>query len=262
MAIDLENAADIYTLEKDYEISVSEMECSRRIKPVVLLNYMQDLAEKSISKIGEQYSCDALAEKGCGWFIIRYRIEFENYLSNLKNIKIKTESRGCQKSTFYRDFAIYDNNSGRCVLRAVSSWFIVDLAQKSIVNIEKEYPDFRQFESRENDLTLNRLKPPVRVDKEKFFEVRYDDLDINNHVNNTVYITWALESLDYEFRKHHVIKSIDVYFKHDVTYGVPICSQVCMNETHTVTEHLIKNADTGEALCLLRIEYENFWSNC
>lgn len=244
-----------YTLYDNYTVSIAETECSRRVKPVVLLNYMQDLAEKSIAKIGEQYSCDGLAQRGYGWFIIRYRIEFENNLAGLKDIKIKTESRGCQKSTFYRDFEIYDNISKKRILRAVSSWLIVDLQKKSIVNIEKEYPEFLEFEQREDDLKLNKLRPINRVDKEKIFEIRYDDLDINNHVNNTVYITWALEALDYEWRQNHTIKSIDVYFKHDVEYGEPILSQVCIDEENTVTEHLIKNANTDENLCLLRIEY-------
>ena len=245
-----------YTLDKNYAISIAETECSHRVKPVVLLNYMQDLAEKSITKIGEEYSCDGLAKKGYGWFIIRYRIEIENNLTNLKDITIKTESRGCQKSTFYRDFEIYDTNSQKRILRAVSSWLIVDLNKKSIVNIEKEYPKFLQFTPRENDLKLNKLKPISRVDKEKLFEIRYDDLDINNHVNNTVYISWALEVLDYEFRKTHTIKSADVYFKHDIEYGEPVLSQVYIDEENLTSEHLIKNASTGESLCLLKFEYE------
>lgn len=247
--------SNLYTLDKNYTISVAETECSRRIKPVVLLNYMQDLAEKSITKIGKEYSCEGLAKKGYGWFIIRYRIEFENNPQNLKDITIKTESRGCQKSTFYRDFEICDTSTQKTILRSVSSWLIVDLKKKSIVNIEKEFPKFLQFTPRENDLKLNKLKPLTRVDKEKLFEIRYDDLDINNHVNNTVYISWALEVLDYEFRKNHAIKSIDVYFKHDIQYGEPVLSQVCIDEENSTTEHVIKNANTNENLCLLKLEY-------
>ena len=41
-------------------------------------------------------------------------------------------------------------------------------------------------------------------------------LDLNGHVNNTVYITWAMEALDYEFRSKHKLKTLDIYFKHEV----------------------------------------------
>ena len=55
-------------------------------------------------------------------------------------------------------------------------------------------------------------RPIESVDCEKTFHVRYDDLDINNHVNNTVYITWALEALDCDFRKSHNIKGYGYLF--------------------------------------------------
>lgn len=251
-----ENVTDKYTLEKDYGISVAETECSRRVKPVVLFNYMQDLAEKSIAMIDDNFSCEGLLNRGCGWFLIRYRIEFENNPAGLSSIRVKTESRGVQKSTFYRDFEIYDNKSGERILRAVSSWLIVNLNKKSIVNIEKEFPDFLQFTPRDNDLKLNRLKPPETITREKMFEIRYDDLDINNHVNNTVYITWALETQDYDFRKSHAVKAMDIYYKHDVKYGEPVVSQMYFDEGSCTSEHVIKNASTGEVLCLLNIEYK------
>lgn len=243
------------TLEKDYTISISETDCLHRVKPVALLNFMQDLAEKSISTVDKRYSCEELLKHGLGWFLIRYRIEFENSQTNIKNIRIKTESRGCQKSTFYRDFEIVNKDTNEVILRAMSSWFIVNLREKLIVNIEKEFPEFLQFTPKENDLNLNRLKPFVEFDREKLFEIRYDDLDINNHVNNTVYITWALETLDYEFRNSYQIKAIDVYYKHDVNFGTPIKSLVKFEESNEFSQHIITNAENGEILCLLRIEY-------
>lgn len=249
------------SLEKDYEISIAETDCSHRIKPVSLLNIMQDLAEKSISTVDKRYSCEELLKRGYGWFLIRYRIEFENSYKNIKSIKVKTESRGCQKSTFYRDFEVIDNATGKTILRAMSSWFIVNLKEKSIINIEKEYPEFLQFTPRLNDVNLNRLKPVTEFDREKSFEIRYDDLDINNHVNNTVYITWALETLDYEFRNSHQIKAIDIYYKRDVSFGTPIKSGIKFENESEFSQHVISNAINGEVLCLLRIEYEKSSQN-
>lgn len=246
------------SLEKDYTISISETDCSQRVKPVALLDFMQDLAEKSISTVDKRYSCEELLKRGLGWFLIRYRIEFKNSQKGIKNIKIKTESRGCQKSTFYRDFEIVNKDTNDVILRAMSSWFIVNLQEKSIVNIEKKFPEFLQFTPRVDDLKLNRLKPFLDCDSEKFFEIRYDDLDINNHVNNTVYITWALESLDYEFRNSHQIRAIDVYYKHDVSFGTPIKSKVKFEENNEFSQHIIENANNCEILCLLRIEYEKY----
>ena len=85
------------------------------------------------------------------------------------------------------------------------------------------------------------------------FHVRYDDLDMNGHVNNTVYITWALEALDIDFRNSHKIKALDIYYKHEVKYGEDVLS--CVKSDENITEHLIKNSKTNEQLCLIKIEW-------
>ena len=244
-----------YTLSDTYHVSMSEVDTKGAIKPAVLLNYMQDLAAKSIDKIGHELSCEGLAQKGQGWFLIRYRIEFDDYPINVSNITVNTESRGGIRMTAYRDFECFNKKSGKRILKAVSSWFIVDLQNKSVINIQKEYPEFLQFEKRENDLELKKLKSIESSDNEKLFHVRYDDLDLNGHVNNTVYITWAMEALDYEFRSKHKLKTLDIYFKHEVKYGEDILSLVKIYKEEKTTEYLIKNAKTGEEVCLLKAEF-------
>lgn len=244
-----------FTKEKIYPVSIFDSDKNNSIKPSLLLNYMQSLAAESIDCFSSSVSCNGLAQNGLGWFLIRYRIEFDDYPENVEKIRILTESRGCHRMTAFRDFEAYDAISGNRLLRATSSWFIVDLNNKSILNIQHEYPDVNDFEKREDDLILQKLKPIDRVDNEKVFHVRYDDLDLNGHVNNTVYITWALEALDYEFRSTHKLKTLDIYYKHEVKYGEDILSSVKIDNENSITEHLIKNVNTGNEVCLLRAKF-------
>lgn len=246
-----------YKIEKIYPVSMSEVDMSGAVKPACLLNYMQDLAAKSIAHIGYQFSIDGLLEKGLGWFLIRYRIEFDEYPIGVKNVLVQTESRGVNRLTAYRDFECFDADTNNRLLRATSSWYIVDLKSKSLVNIAQEFPEFISFEKREDDLSLNKLRPFDNPDSEKVFHVRYDDLDMNGHVNNTVYITWALESLDFDFRSSHKLKNLDIYFKQEVRYGEDIVSIVKLDRENLVSEHLIKNTQTGDEVCLLKAEYES-----
>lgn len=255
MSIVVDKASEKYTMEQIYPVSISETDKLHSIKPAVIFNYMQDIAAKSIDRLGHQYCWDELYKKGRGWFLIRYRVEFDDYPINVEEVKIQTENRGVNRMHAYRDFELFDNKSGERFLRATSSWFIVDLNSKSVINIKQEYPDFFSFVPREDDLTLRKLKSIDSVDAEKMFHVRYDDLDFNNHVNNTVYITWAMEVLDYEFRVSHKLKNMDIYFKHDVKYGDDIVSQVKYDRENLVTEHVIKNSKTNDELCLIKAEY-------
>lgn len=255
MPITVDRASEKYTMEVIYPVSISETDRMYAIKPAVLFNYMQDIAAKSIDRLGHQYCWDELYKKGRGWFLIRYRVEFDEYPVNIDSIKVQTENRGCNRMHAYRDFELFDNITNKRLLRATSSWFIVDLNSKSVVNLKQEYPEFFTFVPREDDLKLNKLKSIEAVDAEKMFHVRYDDLDFNNHVNNTVYITWAMEVLDYDFRVSHRLKTMDIYFKHEVKYGDDIISQVKYDKENMMTEHVIKNAETDEELCLIKAEY-------
>ena len=64
-----------------------------------------------------------------------------------------------------------------------------------------------------------------------------------------------MEALDYEFRSKHKLKTLDIYFKHEVKYGEDILSLVKIYKEDKTTEHLIKNAKTGEEVCLLKAEF-------
>ena len=86
----------------------------------------------------------------------------------------------------------------------------------------------------------------------KEFEVRYNDLDVNGHANNGNYITWAFETLDYEFLTNHKIKTLDMFFKKEAKYGEKIISEVEIKDNTTV--HRIKNLN-NEDLCLVQCEW-------
>lgn len=252
IVIDESNKA---TLQMVCPVSISETDCCHRVKPVVIFNYMQDLAAKSIDNYNKNFSCEELLKKGFGWFLIRYRIEFDANPKDVKELLVKTECRGVSRMTTFRDFEVFDNVTGDRILRAGSSWLIVDLDNKSVINVAQEYPEFLQFEKRIDDVVLQKLRPIETVDIEKVFRVRYDDIDMNNHVNNTVYISWALETLDYNFRSTHNLKSLDIYFKHEAKYGDEILSQVSFDKDRLTSKHIIKSISTGEELCMLKAEF-------
>ena len=112
----------------------------------------------------------------------------------------------------------------------------------------------KQFEKRENDLKYGKISPLNKIDIEKYFDIRFDDLDVNQHVNNSNFLVWALESLDYDFRKTKQIKVLDIVFKKEIKYGNKICSQVEKN--NNVTRHILRNFETNEELCLIQIEWQ------
>ena len=234
--------------EEKVKIRYSEMDYDLVLKPSALLQFMQDLASENAEKLGFGYSY--IIKKNLAWFLLKYHIEFEDYPRGLYEITIKTQPRGCNKLFAFRDFEFLYND--RQIGRGASTWALVDLNTKSMANTLEALsgnPHMKLHEKREDDLVYGKVRAPQRIDIEKTFEIRFDDLDVNQHVNNANYIVWAFEPLDIEFRKQYKLKTLDMVFKKEIKYGAKVVSQIEIDGD--TTTHIVKNGDTGDELCLV-----------
>jgi len=181
-------------------------------------------------------------------------MEFVDYPENVFNLTIKTEPRGYNKLFAFRNFEIKHSNN--LIARVSSAWGLIDLETKSMVNVQnilEGNPNISPFKKEENDLDYQKIKKLDRVDFKKEFSVRYDELDVNGHVNNANYIAFALEPLDFEFRKNHKLKTLDMLFKKELKYGQNIVSEVQIEDNKTI--HIVKNALTNDELCAIQAEW-------
>ena len=154
----------------------------------------------------------------------------------------------------FRDF--YITHQGKQIGRATSTWTLVDLSTKSMANVAEVMANNKfmyQHDKREDDLIYGKIRLPEKFDVSKTFEVRFDDLDVNKHVNNANYIVWAIEPLSFDFRRSHKLKTVDMMFKKEITYGNKVLSEVAVNGN--TTTHAVKNAETGEELYVMSAEW-------
>lgn len=241
-----------YTFNKDFKIRYSELDCNVVLKPSSLLQLLQDVASEHAENA--DYGFTYLSQNNLAWFLLKYHIEFTKYPTNIYDLNIKTESRGWNKLFAFRDFEISSNDI--LLGKASTTWGLIDLNTKSMANISevlKNNPNIAQFEKRDTDLRYNKIKPIQQIDLEKTFTTRFDDLDVNQHVNNSNFLTWAFETLDFDFRKTKKLQTLDIIFKKEIKYGAQVISQTEINNNETL--HLLKNAETNEELCTIQA----FW---
>ncbi|MBP5352202.1 MAG: acyl-[acyl-carrier-protein] thioesterase, partial [Alphaproteobacteria bacterium] len=84
--------------------------------------------------------------------------------------------------------------------------------------------------------------------------VRFDDIDVNEHVNNSIYPLWASESVAPNFRKTHLPAQIEVAFKKEALYGEKVTVSTIMNDD--VSGHVIRDKNSGDELALCRIKWQ------
>lgn len=238
---------------KDYEIKFYEVDFKNQLKESVLLNFLQDIAADHAEKLGFGYSF--ISDKNLGWFLLKYHLKVFNWPQNLSKITIKTWPRGINKISCIRDFEIYSTDGGK--LAAVSSsWVLTDLTTRKMVQPMKVLNPFPTCEKKAIETNYPKIPEITRIDIQKNFEVRYDDIDINQHVNNANYLTWALETLDFEFRANNRINELEIQYKKEMKYGSDALSLVEINKNPMTTIHNLKTTDTNEDLCYIRIHWK------
>lgn len=239
--------------DKTYPIKYYEMDFNKTVKPSALLNFLQDVATLNAQMLG--FGPSFVFANNYAWFLIKYKMEFDNYPQDIENLVIKTEARGISKIIANRDFEICTTDDKR-LARIASNWMLVDLKTKRPLPLATVAPQMPVFEKRENDLQFEKIFPPEKIDFEKTFEIRYDDIDVNQHVNNANYIIWAFETLPYEFKAQHKLKTLDITYKKEISYGYSVVSLAQLDEESKTSTHVLKNSSTGDELCLVKALWE------
>ncbi len=234
---------------ENISVKYSEMDHNLALKPYSLLNFLQDIASANAEKLGFGYSY--IIEKSYAWFLIKYRMEFNEYPIGLYDLTLKTKPRGYNKLFAYREFELCSKEI--TLGRVFSMWTLVDIETRNPVligNAIQSNQNMQPYQKEEADLSFAKIKMNNAPSLVKEFEVRYNDLDVNGHANNGNYIVWAFEPLPFDFKTNNKIKTIDMMFKKEAKYGEKVIVEVSFNDDKT-TVHIIKNMH-GDEICLVQ----------
>jgi medium-chain acyl-[acyl-carrier-protein] hydrolase len=61
-----------------------------------------------------------------------------------------------------------------------------------------------------------------------YTKAKYDDIDINGHMNNASYASIFFESIYEKLKGRVILKSIDIFFKGEINYGDDLECQVTL----------------------------------
>ncbi|MGN0017476.1 MAG: acyl-[acyl-carrier-protein] thioesterase [Candidatus Gastranaerophilaceae bacterium] len=240
--------------ERKLNVRYSEMDYHKVLKPSALLNFLQDVATFAADEGGFGY--DEVVSRNLGWFLLKYRMEFENYPQNIEDIIIQTEARGYNKLFAHRDFELF-SQSGERLGKVLSYWALVNFEDKSMAMPNVIFPNkFNKVEKREDDLSFAKVHAPERIDYREEFKIRYDDIDVNMHVNNMNYIAWAFEVLPKEFKDKYKLKTLDMVYKKEIQYGNQVLSEAQVDDN--LVRVVVKNNSTGEDLCIVNAEFVEY----
>lgn len=222
------------------EISYYMCDRHQRITLSMLVNLLLDVSEKHSEELGrgEAY----VKEKGLSWIILRYDFDIKRLPRVNETVQIETVATEYNKLFTYRDFYVKDSE-GNELIKVTTTFALMNHATRKMARISEELvePYQANFSKR-----IRRLEKPVEVNAEecnkKQFEVRYFDIDSNQHVNNSHYITWLLDSLGSRYLTDHEIMAGIITFDKEINEHQVISSLSSIRNTDELwTDHVIAN---------------------
>jgi len=177
--------------EKPFTIRYYEVGPSRLVRPATLLDYLQDAAAEhaSILHIGVQ----DLHHRNLTWVLSRLRLTVGRYGGVGETVLVRTWPSRRGNLSSYREFEVLDE-AGTIVARATTAWVVLDLIRRRPVRIADVLHDYPLHSRRAIEDDFAALPRPAPAAGALRITVRRSDLDMNRHVNNAVYVGWALES--------------------------------------------------------------------
>lgn len=172
----------------DYQIQARDVDFYDIIKPLAVLDLFQDIASTHATELGVGYNY--LKEKGFAWVVLYQEFEILKVPSFAQNVQISSWPKPKGRLEFEREYAI-TSTDGELLVKGISNWLAIDLISHKFIKSSEvafpgDYVDYTNYP--------NKCKRKLELSKESIldsftYQVQYDDLDHNGHMNNAKYIT-------------------------------------------------------------------------
>ena len=177
------------------------------------------------------------------WIITDYDIEVVRLPRFAEEITIETEALSYNRLFCYRRFTIYDE-SGQELIHMMVTFVLMDRDSRKVHAVEPEIvaPYQSDFDKKLiRGPKYESLNEPISKD----YHVRFYDLDMNGHVNNSKYLDWIFEVMGANFLTHYIPKKINLKYVKEVRPGGVIISAVertGLESKHEITSDGATNA--------------------
>lgn len=238
---------NVYNL--DYLIKSYDIDICSELKLSHILQFAQEAAEQDACSFNMgRVSC---LEHNIVWVVARTKVIINKLPLMAQKVTIKTWPGKPKKILYPRYFTIEDEE-GNILVKLISVWSLFDIVNRRLVfqtPLLKDYPDTSNAEEI--------LDMPSKIEEIKFVnkfikKPVYSDFDCNNHVNNTKYVEWALNLLDMEYLKTHIVLSAQVDYHKEVKQGDHVEIEYELKENKLSVNYRVDNSIV--AICLIEFK--------
>lgn len=221
-----------------HQIPYYECDTMCYLKIPTMIKMLIKISEDQSESLG--VSDEFVLSLGLGWIILQHDISITRLPKAGETVKLTTEAESYNKYFCYRNFWIHDEAGNECIKMA-TTFALMDLEERKMGSVPEEVIAPFESEKIKRIKRGEKIQPLESVDGQKNFAVRFYDIDGNKHVNNSVYLDWMIDVLDYEFLTAYVPTSISIKFNKEIRYGES-AESVYQKENDT-TKHRVQSGN-------------------
>ncbi|MFV0361759.1 MAG: acyl-[acyl-carrier-protein] thioesterase [Suipraeoptans sp.] len=219
------------------KVRYSEVDTDNRLSIAGIVNYFQDCSTFQSEAIGSGVEYANQIKKG--WILSSWQIIINERPVLGTEIQISTWAIKFKGLYGYRNFVLEDAD-GKVLAYAYSIWVYMDLEKKRPIRVSEDIvKGYGTDEPIEMEYAPRKIEIPDGFAAGDKFLVRKYQIDTNNHVNNSEYITIALEAL----KEKPNVKELRVEYRHSAIYGDCLYSAIAQEKDSTYIELKSKDED-------------------
>lgn len=179
------------------------------------MDLAQEAANLHAAILGFGYN-DMIASK-TAWVLSRMHVVFVDTPRWRDDVTLFTWHKGLERLFFLRDF-IMTGREGNPKIKATTSWLVLNLETRRLVRDPNLLDEGTICSENVLDNPVDKVVMPKGVEPQFVTGhlVGYSDLDMNGHVNNAMYMQWAMDAVNYEISSVKPVKEFTINFNHEV----------------------------------------------
>ena len=229
-----------YQMKMKIPFDMSDMNGNIKLPSLILLSLQVSGSQSAQLGVSDK---EILEKYNLVWIITEYDIDVIRLPRFAEEITIETEALSYNRLFCYRRFTIYDE-SGQAIIQMLATFALMNRDSRKVHSVDPEMvaPYLSEFSKKI-------IRGPKYTDLDnptsKDYHVRFYDLDMNGHVNNSKYLDWIFEVMGADFLMDHIPQKINLKYVKEVRPGGMITSSYELDGSqsrHQVTSQGVVNA--------------------
>ena len=216
---------DKITYKEKYLVKSSDVDAFHNMRISSLMKILQNLAYDGAAILGA--GKDKTFERGYLWVFSKLEIEIDRLPYDQEVIKLSTFPNELMHFVYPRTFLIKDDNDNLMV-KATSFWCLINMNTRKIALPSET--GIGATSSIKADQIDKIVTKEVSLKESRI--VRYTDIDLNKHLNNTRYLDFICDLYDSNYFSTHLIKKLNIAFHQEVKEGEKIDIYASNDDTY------------------------------